>query len=99
MKDTISEVTVNLDDPLQSLPALPESAEVLSEETEGRQRRMIVRGFSDTMHEQLLTRSGVLAVKSRPASLEELFVACTRGIKALSSSSSLASPVETGVAS
>ena len=99
LKDTISEVTVNVDDPLQSLPTLPDSAELLSEETEGRQRRMIVRGFSDTMREQLLARSGVLAVRSRPASLEELFVACTRGIKALDNSSSLASPVETGVAS
>lgn len=97
LKDTISEVTVNVDDPLQSLPTLPEPAQVLSESTEGRQRRMIVRGFSTEMREQLLARSGVQSVKSRPASLEELFVACTRGIQALNSHSNLANPMETGV--
>ncbi len=84
LKDTISEVTVNVDDPLLALPSLPEGIEVLSEETEGRQRRMIVRGFQDEHRSQLLGRSGVLSVRSRPASLEELFVACTRGIGSLS---------------
>lgn len=84
LKDSISEVTISLDDPLVSLPALPAPAEVLREETEGRQRRMIVRGFSREMRQSLTVRSGVNTVTDRPASLEELFVACTRGIGALS---------------
>jgi ABC-2 type transport system ATP-binding protein len=83
LKDSISEVTINLDDPLVSLPVLPPPAEILSEETQGRQRRMIVRGFNQEMRLILQNCSGVLAVKDRPASLEELFVACTRGISAL----------------
>ena len=83
LKDSIDEITINVDDPLVSLPILPEPAEVLSEETEGRQRRMIVRGFDDAMRHSLEARTGVLSVRSRPASLEELFVACTRGISAL----------------
>jgi ABC-2 type transport system ATP-binding protein len=84
LKDSISEITISVDDPLIALPALPSPAEVLSEQTDGRQRRMIVRGFTRDMHDQLVHRSGVLAVKERPASLEELFVACTRGVGALS---------------
>jgi len=83
LKDSIDEITISVDDPLVSLPILPEPAEVLSEETEGRQRRMIVRGFDDAMRHSLEARTGVLSVRSRPASLEELFVACTRGISAL----------------
>lgn len=84
LKDSISEITVNVDDPLVSLPVLPSPAEVLSEETEGRQRRMIVRGFTHEMRQMLQSRPGVHAVKDRPSSLEELFVACTRGIGAMS---------------
>jgi len=84
LKDSISEITINVDDPLVSLPVLPSPAEVLSEETEGRQRRMIVRGFNQSMRQMLLNRPGVSAVRDRSASLEELFVACTRGIGAMS---------------
>ncbi len=78
LKDSISEVTVNLDDPLIALPRLSSPAEVLSEETEGRQRRMIVRGFTREMRDTIAARNGVNAVRDRSASLEELFVACTR---------------------
>ena len=78
LKDSISEVTVNLDDPLIALPRLSSPAEVLSEETEGRQRRMIVRGFTREMRDTMAARNGVNAVRDRSASLEELFVACTR---------------------
>ena len=78
LKDSISEVTVNLDDPLIALPTLSSPAEVLSEETEGRQRRMIVRGFTREMKDTMAARNGVNAVRDRSASLEELFVACTR---------------------
>ncbi|MGV3483879.1 MAG: ABC transporter ATP-binding protein [Planctomycetaceae bacterium] len=83
LKDTISEVTVSIDDPLVSVPELAQPAEVLSEETVGRQRRMIVRGFNDEIRHALSTHLGVNAVKDRPASLEELFIACTRGIGAV----------------
>ncbi len=95
LKDSISEVTINVDDPLISLPALPSPAEVLSEETEGRQRRMIVRGFTPQMRHELELRTGVSAIRDRAASLEELFVACTRGIAALREErGSLTQPVE-----
>jgi ABC-2 type transport system ATP-binding protein len=83
LKDTISEVTINVEDPLLSLPELPAPAEVLGEETEGRQRRMVVKGFTHDMQHGLASHHGVQGVKDRPASLEELFVACTRGIGAI----------------
>ncbi|HUP78135.1 MAG TPA: ABC transporter ATP-binding protein, partial [Pirellula sp.] len=79
LKETISEVTVSLDDPLIALPRLSGNVEVLSEQSSGRQRRMVVRGFDHLAHESIEARPGVISVRSRPASLEEIFIACTRG--------------------
>ncbi len=79
IKGSISEVTVSLDDPLIALPRMTDSVEVLSEQSSGRQRRMVVRGFDQAAKELLEARPGVLSVRSRPASLEEVFIACTRG--------------------
>ena len=80
LKETISEVTVSLDDPLIALPRLSGNVEVLSEQSSGRQRRMVVRGFDHLAQESIEARPGVISVRSRPASLEEIFIACTRGI-------------------
>ncbi len=82
LKETISELTISLDDPLIALPRLSGNVEVLSEQSSGRQRRMVVRGFDHLARESLEARPGVLSVRSRPASLEEIFIACTRGIVA-----------------
>ncbi len=79
LKDTVSEVTISLADPLIALPRLIGSVEVFSEQSSGRQRRMVVRGFDHECKELLEARPGVLSVRSRPASLEEVFIACTRG--------------------
>lgn len=80
LRDAITEVTVKLSDPLISLPTLDSPSQVLSEQTKGRQRRMIVRGFTPENEAMLKTSHGVFEVTHRSASLEELFVACTRGI-------------------
>ncbi len=79
LKETVSEVTIGLEDPLIALPRLPSHVEVYSEQSSGRQRRMIVRGFDPAAQEVLEARPGVIGVRSRPASLEEIFIACTRG--------------------
>ncbi len=79
LKETISEVTISLEDPLMVLPSLDGISEVISEQSEGRQRRWIVRGFHEDARQQLESRVGVIAVRSRPATLDEVFVACTRG--------------------
>ncbi len=79
LRESISEVTVRVDDPLVSLLKPNQPAVVLSEQISGRQRRMIVRDFQDDAKHALASSYGVLDVTSRPASLEELFVACTRG--------------------
>ncbi len=89
LRDTVSEVTISLDDPLTVLPTLDSPAEILSEETEGRQRRMVVRNFGDSMREQLQSRSGVTCVQVRNASLDELFVACTRSNRRNNANSSV----------
>ena len=79
LKETISELTISLDDPLIALPSLSGNVEVLSEQSSGRQRRMVVRGFDHLAQASIEARPGVISVRSRPASLEEIFIACTRG--------------------
>ena len=79
LKESICAVTVTLSDPLAALPTLTSSAEVLSEQNEGRQRRWMIRGFSEEDQALLESRPSVLSVCRRPATLDELFVACTRG--------------------
>ncbi len=80
LKESICSVTVTLSDPLAALPSLSAPAQVLSEQNEGRQRRWMVRNFSQKNLSEIEARSSVLSVRTRPASLDELFVACTRGI-------------------
>ncbi len=79
LKDSIIEVNVGLDDPLIALPMLPEPAEILTEETYGRTRRIVVRGYTDEMHDLLTGHTRVGSVHERPLSLEEIFIACTKG--------------------
>lgn len=79
LRETVSEVTISLSDPLVELPAPDAPAEVMSDRTEGRQRRMIIRDFSDEAAEHWRARPGVSSVQRRSATLDELFAACVRG--------------------
>jgi ABC-2 type transport system ATP-binding protein len=81
LRESVFDVTISISDPLAALPSLSQDAEMLQERKEGRQVRWIVRGFTD-QHEQTLSAwPNVLSVRARPATLEEVFVACTRGIE------------------
>ncbi len=84
LKDSAIELTVSVDDPLQTLPALPPPAEILSEETDGHHRRIIARHYDGEMHDLLAEHEGVLSVRERSLSLEEIFIACTKGTSGLS---------------
>jgi len=79
LKETASEVTITLVDPLTALPVMQAPTQVLSEQIEGRQRRWITRNFGEEQQSELEALPGVLSVRTRPATLDELFVACTRG--------------------
>lgn len=79
LKDEISELTITLSDSITALPIPAPPVQVLSESAEGRQRRWMVRNFGPEQVSELERRPGVVAVRSRRASLEELFIACTRG--------------------
>jgi len=79
LKTAISMVTITVDDPLAALPTLAPPAEILSEQSEGRQHRWLVRGWQNEHLAALEAHPNVTSVRSRSASLEELFVACTRG--------------------
>jgi ABC-2 type transport system ATP-binding protein len=76
LHDSISKITVAVDDPLTALPALDSPAEVISEELSGRQRRFVVRNFSSEQRAELANYPGVHSVQVEHASLEDLFVAC-----------------------
>jgi len=78
LKESVSLVTVNLADPLIALPAIEGPAEVLSEQTSGRQRQWIVMGFTSEHEEQIERYPGVVGVQARSATLDEIFVACMR---------------------
>ncbi|CAD72305.1 MAG TPA: ABC transporter ATP-binding protein [Rhodopirellula baltica] len=78
LKGSMTELTVSLDDPLVELPTLPEPAQTLLEENQGRQRRVLVRHFDPSMIPHIESAEGVTGVRERAMSLEEIFIAHTR---------------------
>jgi ABC-2 type transport system ATP-binding protein len=89
LKETIFEVTIVRDDPLVALPSFALEKDVLNEFSDGRQLRWIVRGFNEEHQEQIESWPSVLQVRSRPATLDEIFVACTRGKSGLATSANI----------
>jgi ABC-2 type transport system ATP-binding protein len=83
LRDEVVEVTFSVADPLAVLPVIGGPAEILSEQKSGRQIRWIVRGYDSSIEKEVSDWPGVHSVRSRSATLEELFVACTRGVAAL----------------
>jgi ABC-2 type transport system ATP-binding protein len=83
MRESISEITISLDDPLSAIPAIDPPAEVLYERSEGRQCRLIVRGFTQAMREKFENYSTISSIRVHNASLDEIFLACTRGEAAM----------------
>ena len=81
LRDEIFEVTFSVTDPLTELPESESRIEILSEQKSGRQVRWIIRGFDTTIESEIDDWPGVHSVRSRPATLEELFIACTRGAR------------------
>ena len=81
LRDEIFEVTFAVTDPLAELPLIKAPIDILSEENSGRQVRWIVRGFDSAVESEIDDWPGVHSVRFRPATLEELFIACTRGMR------------------
>lgn len=79
LRDTVTEVTISLEDPLVQLPVPDSPALVMSERAEGRQRQMVMRGFDNEAADQWRGRPGVAGVTVRSATLDEIFAACVRG--------------------
>lgn len=79
LRDSVTEVTVSLDDPLVQLPLPDSPAIVMSDRAEGRQRQMVMRGFNNEAADQWRSRPGVAGVTVRSATLDEVFAACVRG--------------------
>ncbi len=79
LKESVHEVTISLSDPLVTLPVVEAPARLLREEVEGRQRRWIVQGWTPELLASFQKLAGVLNVRERRASLDEIFIACVRG--------------------
>jgi ABC-2 type transport system ATP-binding protein len=88
IRQSIHEVVIDTDDPLRAIAPPPEPAEVLTEETSGRSRQLFVRHLDQAMIRALRETPGVTEVRTRVATLEEIFVACTtdRAVPALAPS-------------
>ena len=80
LRNEIFEVTFSVTDPLAELPVSETPFEILSEQKSGRQIRWIIRGFDSAIENQITDWPGVHSVRFKPATLEELFIACTRGV-------------------
>ncbi len=78
LRESVFEVLVTLSDPLVELPQVMEPATLLMEQRSGRQVRRIVRGIKSDEAATLEAWPGVVSVRARSASLEEVYVACTR---------------------
>lgn len=79
LRDEVHEVTFSLVDPLSAIPFLNGPVEVLSQQQEGRQVRWITRGFDNVAQQAVAAHPGIQSIRSRPATLDEIFIACTRG--------------------
>ncbi|WP_044303547.1 ABC transporter ATP-binding protein [Rhodopirellula sallentina] len=78
LKGSMTELTVSMDDSLVEVPTLPEPAQTLLEENQGRQRRVLVRHFDSSMIPFIESAEGVVGVRERAMTLEEIFIAHTR---------------------
>lgn len=79
LKGSLTRITVSLDDPLTALPRLPKPAHTLTEQTDGRQKQLTIRGFEPEMISFLQEAPGATVVDQRSLSLEEIFIAHTHG--------------------
>lgn len=77
IRESIHEVVIDTDDPLRAIALPPEPAEVLMEGTSGRSLQWFVRHLTPEMVHSLQDTPGVTKVRTRIATLEEIFVACT----------------------
>ncbi len=82
LKESVHEVTIALSDPLVTLPLIEAPARLLREEIEGRQRRWIVQGWTAELLATFQNIQGVISIRDRRASLDEIFIACVRGTTA-----------------
>lgn len=79
IRQSIWHVIIDVDDPLRALPIIPEPARTISEEVGGAQRQCFVQNLSTELIDNLRNQDGVIDVRCRLASLEEVFLACTSG--------------------
>ena len=79
IRESVSQLIIDVDDPLRAMPILSPPSTVLTEESAGGQRKLYVRDLHPASIANLREHPGVIDVRHRLATLEEIFVACTSG--------------------
>jgi len=82
LRQSVHHVVIDTDDPLRNIAVPDPPAEMLAEETSGRSRQWFVKDLSPAAIERLRELPGVHDVRTRLATLEEIFVACTQSAAA-----------------
>ncbi len=80
IKQTVTRWTITVDDPLTAVPAIAEGDFIIAEQTSGRQRQVITHRVTDAP--ELADHPNVMSVTAERMSLEEIFIAATRGLDA-----------------
>ena len=78
IKQGVTRWTITVDDPLTSVPMIAEPEFILAEQSSGRQRQVITHRVEDAGG--LAEHPNVMSLTSERMSLEEIFIACTRGL-------------------
>ena len=94
IRESIFQVVIDLQDPMRALPVLPDGADVISEQSEGRSRELFVRNLKPGMLDSIRDTAGVIGIRQRLATLEEIFVACTSSDEPFANSSAPVAKVE-----
>lgn len=79
LRDSFTELTLGVNDPLLALPDFEPPAEVYQSQTNGRQQRFLVRHLSAAQLQQVQSWPGVDNCQTHTPSLDDLFAACLRG--------------------
>ncbi|QDS92550.1 ABC transporter ATP-binding protein YtrB [Roseimaritima multifibrata] len=77
LKEATQQVLISLTDPLVEFP-MP-NGRILNQTANGRQRQLVVHRLDPDSLQVLRNTSGVQNVEIRTPTLEEIFIACTRG--------------------
>ncbi len=79
LKQEIQRIELSLRDPLLALPAVASELDVIAAHTQGRTQVWLARGLTPERRDRFMADDNVIELQTGRPSLEELYVALTRG--------------------